>query len=35
MQKYQIAKLRDLGCKVYVVKNYEEANKMLEELNEK
>lgn len=33
MQKYQIKKLRDLGCKVFVVKNHEEVNAMLEELN--
>ena len=32
MQKYQHEKLRALGCKVYVPKNYKEVDKMLEEL---
>ena len=32
MQKYQIKKLKDLGCKVYVVKNYEEVNGVLEDM---
>ena len=32
IQKYQIAKLKDLGCRVYVVKNYEEVDRMLEEM---
>lgn len=32
MQKYQIGKLRDLGCRVYIIKNYEEVNQMIEEV---
>ena len=35
MQKYQIKKLRDLGCRVYIVHNYAEVDAMLEELNAK
>lgn len=33
MQKYQHKKLRDLGCKVYVIKNYQEIDKFLEDMN--
>lgn len=32
MQKYQIGVLKKLGCNVYVVHNYAEVDKMLEEL---
>ena len=32
MQKYQIQKLRDLGCKVYIVHNYAEVDEMIEDL---
>ena len=35
MQKYQIKKLRDLGCHVYIVHNYAEVDKLLEELQKK
>lgn len=35
MQKYQIQKLRELGCNVYILHNYAEVNAMLEELNAK
>lgn len=31
MQVYQIGKLRDLGCKVYVIKNKDEVEEMIQE----
>lgn len=34
MQKYQIEKLRGLGCKVYVAKNYDEVDTLLAEMQE-
>ena len=35
MQKYQIGKLKDMGCMVRVVKNYKDVDKLLEDMNEK
>lgn len=32
IQRYQIKKLEDLGCKVYVVKGPDEAEKFIEEV---
>ena len=32
MQKYTIGKLKDLGCKVYILKNYKEIDAMLKEV---
>ena len=34
MQKYQIAKLKKLGCLVRVVKNYVEADELIKEMIE-
>ena len=32
MQRYQIKKLRELGCNVYIVHNYAEVDRMLEDM---
>lgn len=32
MQRYQIKKLRKLGCNVYIVHNYAEVDKLLEDM---
>ena len=32
MQKYQIKKLRELGCNVYTAHNYAEVDKLLEDM---